>query len=98
MANYVPEDSDSDSGGGRKKKKKKKDPNKPKRNQSAYFLYSNAVRSQVKADYPDAAFGDIARIISSQFKNLSAKERAKYDTLAAKDKERYQSEMSSYRG
>ena len=39
--------------------KKKKDPLKPKRNMSAYFLYSQANRSQVKEDNPDATFSDI---------------------------------------
>jgi hypothetical protein len=43
----------------RKKRKKNKDPNRPKRNRSAFFLYSNANRARVKADNPDAKFGDI---------------------------------------
>jgi hypothetical protein len=43
----------------RKKRKKNKDPNRPKRNMSAFFLYSNANRARVKADNPDAKFGDI---------------------------------------
>lgn len=43
----------------RRKRKKNKDPNRPKRNMSAFFLYSNANRARVKADNPDAKFGDI---------------------------------------
>jgi HMG (high mobility group) box len=39
--------------------KPKKDPSKPKRNMSAFFLYSQAERANVKASNPDAAFGDI---------------------------------------
>jgi hypothetical protein len=42
-----------------RKKKPKKDPNKPKRNMSAFFLYSNANRERVKEENPDAKFGDI---------------------------------------
>jgi hypothetical protein len=41
------------------KKKKNKDPNKPKRNMSAFFLYSNAHRVRVKEENADAKFGDI---------------------------------------
>lgn len=41
------------------KKKKNKDPNKPKRNMSAFFLYSNAHRVRVKKENADAKFGDI---------------------------------------
>ena len=40
-------------------KKPKKDPNAPKRNQSSFMFYSNAVRPNVKEDNPDASFGDI---------------------------------------
>jgi len=43
----------------RTKSGKFKDPNKPKRNMSAFFLYSQAFRSQVKTDHPEAPFGDI---------------------------------------
>lgn len=43
----------------RRRKKKKKDPNRPKRNMSAFFLYSNANRERVKEENPDAKFGDI---------------------------------------
>jgi ABC-type Zn2+ transport system substrate-binding protein/surface adhesin len=35
------------------------DPSKPKRAMSAFFLYSQAQRSQVKEDNPEASFGDI---------------------------------------
>mmetsp|Transcript_28796 Transcript_28796/g.54405 ORF Transcript_28796/g.54405 Transcript_28796/m.54405 type:complete len:100 (-) Transcript_28796:845-1144(-) len=43
----------------RRRKKKKKDPNRPKRNMSAFFLYSNANRVRVKEENPEAKFGDI---------------------------------------
>ena len=43
----------------RKARKPKKDPNKPKRNMSAFFLYSNAHRVRVKEENADAKFGDI---------------------------------------
>jgi len=100
MKHYVPpsEDSDSDDGVKRKPAKRKKDPNAPKRNQSAFFLYSGKARPQVKVDYPEATFGDIAKIISQQFKALNQKERAKFDKLAAEDKVRYQAAMEEYNG
>lgn len=92
MQDYVPmEDPD-----GGKKKKAKKDPNAPKRNMSAYFLYSMFARPQVKEDSPEASFGDIARLISAQFKKLNDKEKKKWEKKAAEDKERYQREMAVY--
>jgi hypothetical protein len=97
MKHYVPSEEYEDAGGGGgKKKKAKKDPNQPKRNMSAYFLYSVAVRPQVKEQNPDASFGDIAKIISAQFKALPEAERKKWDAKAATDKERYTSQMSDY--
>ena len=93
MKHYVP----MEEPGGRKKKQKK-DPNAPKRNMSAYFLYSIEARPQIKAENPDASFGEIARAISARFKELSDKEKAKWDEKAAADKERYQREMAIYNG
>ena len=105
MESYEPpsdleSDSDSDSDAPKKKKKKKKpkDPNAPKRNQSSFFLYSNATRNDVKAANPDAKFGEIAQIISKHFKALPEEERAYWDQKAAEDKERYQREMAIYKG
>jgi len=43
----------------KRKAKKFKDPNKPKRNMSAFFLFSQAMRSTVKEENPDIAFGEI---------------------------------------
>merc|ERR1712038_1581604 len=94
MENYVPPSDTEDDG---PRKKKKKDPNAPKRNMSAFFLYSNDIRPTVKAENPDAKFGDIAKIISRQYKELSEREMEKYQKLAAEDKERYQREMQEYK-
>lgn len=93
MKTYVPMDDPT----GGKRKKAKKDPNAPKRNMSAYFLFSVFVRPSVKEENPEAAFGDIARIISAQYKTLDAKEREKWDIKAVADKERYQRQMEAYR-
>jgi len=94
MKHYVPAE---DPTGGGKRKKAKKDPNAPKRNMSAYFLYSIEVRPTVKADNPEATFGGIARLISEKFKALSPKKRKVWDDEAIADKERYTSEMEIYK-
>lgn len=44
--------------------KKGKDPNKPKRNMSAFFLYSNAHRDRIKQQNPDIKFGQIVSNIT----------------------------------
>jgi hypothetical protein len=93
MKHYVPMDDPT----GGKRKKAKKDPNAPKRNMSAYFLFSVHIRPTVKIENPEAAFGDIARIISAQYKALKPDERENWDTKAAADKVRYQGAMEAYR-
>ena len=65
---------------------------------SAYFLYSVHIRPTIKAENPEASFGDIARLISSKFKELPDKERKSWDEKAEADKIRYQQEMAVYRG
>merc|ERR1739844_121019 len=103
MESYVPPSEDSDSEdsmvNGKKKRKRraKKDPNKPKRNLSSFFIYSNEVRDTVKAQNPDAKFGDIAKIISAQFKDLPPERRAELDKPAAEDKVRYQTQLAEYK-
>lgn len=101
MENYIPpdiSDNSDDDGYAKKKKKKKKDPNAPKRNMSAFFLYSNEVRNRIKEDNPGIKFGDVAKIISKEFKALAGDERAKWDVEAANDKERYLREKAEYEG
>jgi structure-specific recognition protein 1 len=79
-----------------KKGKKGKDPNAPKRAMTAFMYYSNAMRSAIKEDNPDLAFGDIAKLIGKKYKELQGDEKAKYDDMAAKDKVRYKNAMSNY--
>mmetsp|Transcript_29053 Transcript_29053/g.41614 ORF Transcript_29053/g.41614 Transcript_29053/m.41614 type:complete len:197 (+) Transcript_29053:235-825(+) len=96
MKHYVSISDDDSDGGGKKKKKVKKDPNAPKRNMSAYFLYSIAMRSTFKEDNPDASFGDLAKMISVAFKGLSEDEKKMWMKKAEEDKERYLQEMEEY--
>jgi HMG (high mobility group) box len=95
IKSYVPAPEFAEQGG---KKKAKKDPNAPKRNMSAYFLYSIETRPTVKSENPEASFGDIARMISANFKALTEDERKIWDDKAVADKERYERDMNHYRG
>jgi high mobility group protein B2 len=97
MKHYVPPDDEDLGGAGGKKKKRKKDPNAPKRNMSAYFLYSVHIRPTVKEENPEATFGSIAKLISAKFKELTDKERKKWDEKAVEDKARYQAAMEEYK-
>ena len=78
------------------KETKVKDPNAPKRGSSAWNFYQSAMRSVVKAANPNVEAKEIQKLLSDNFKALSAEERAPYDAKAAADKERYQKEMAEY--
>jgi len=64
---------------------------------SSYFLFSIDARPKIKAENPNASFGEIARMISDRFKKLSAKEKKYWEERAAADKARYTREMEEYR-
>ena len=64
---------------------------------SAYFTYSINMSPTVKSENPDASFGDIGRIISRKFANLSDEERKIWDEKAAADRDRFDVEMADYR-
>eukprot|EP00287_Rhodomonas_sp_CCMP768_P021230 CAMPEP_0202814960 /NCGR_PEP_ID=MMETSP1389-20130828/5946_1 /ASSEMBLY_ACC=CAM_ASM_000865 /TAXON_ID=302021 /ORGANISM="Rhodomonas sp., Strain CCMP768" /LENGTH=215 /DNA_ID=CAMNT_0049486831 /DNA_START=71 /DNA_END=718 /DNA_ORIENTATION=+ len=66
---------------------KKAQPEKPKKPLSAYMLYSNHVRPAVKDANPAAKFGDIAKIIGKQWREMGAAEKAKWVQMEAKNKE-----------
>ena len=78
------------------KTKKKRDPNAPKQNMSAFILYCNAVRNEFRAANPNVPFGDVGKLLSANFKALTAEERATWDDKAATDKARYHKEMAEY--
>jgi len=77
-------------------KKKSKDKNAPKKALSAYNYYMNKNRPRIKAENPTATFGELAKIVSEQFKKLSPEDRQKYDDMASKDKLRYADDMKTY--
>lgn len=83
-------------GGKTKKRKQKRDPNKPKGWLSAVLMYSNAHRARVKVENPNASFGDIGRLLSAEYKNLSPEDSAFWQKAAADDKARYNLQMTTY--
>ncbi|KFM26159.1 FACT complex subunit SSRP1 [Auxenochlorella protothecoides] len=84
--------------GGVKKARKKKDKNAPKRGMSAFMFFSQDQRESVKADNPGIAFGEVGKVLGQRWKELSEADKKPYEEKAAKDKERYEKEKSSYEG
>ena len=68
----------SEKGSTRRKRgsKKDRDPSQPKRAQSAYFLWLNDHRSQIKEENPGISITDISKKAGEMWKKIEADEKA----------------------
>jgi len=80
----------------KKRVKRVKDPNAPKRALSGFFWFSNEERSKVVAANPDFKVGDIAKELGRRWGECDQATRAKYESLAAQDRQRYEKEKHAY--
>ncbi|ESO11085.1 hypothetical protein HELRODRAFT_135540, partial [Helobdella robusta] len=87
MANYVPT-------GGEKRKRNKKDSNVPKAAMSAYAYFSLEQRQKMTANFPAMPARQVTKELGEKWK--LCKNKTKYQIMAAKDKERYESEIALY--
>ncbi|PAV15701.1 HMG-box [Pyrrhoderma noxium] len=76
--------------------KSKKDPNAPKRALSAYMFFSQDWRERVKAENPDAGFGEVGKLLGAKWKELDQSEKKPYIEQAARDKARAEQEKKNY--
>ncbi|XP_037079374.1 protein polybromo-1-like [Pollicipes pollicipes] len=51
---------------------------------TGYILYSADIRKKITSNNPAANFGDISRLVGTEWKNLSAGEKAAYEERAAR--------------
>uniref|UniRef100_A0A1I7ZYX9 FACT complex subunit SSRP1 n=1 Tax=Steinernema glaseri TaxID=37863 RepID=A0A1I7ZYX9_9BILA len=81
--------------GDEKKRKKKKDPNAPKKAMTAYFLWLNDNRPNIRKEGDTVT--DTAKRAGTMWKELSAEDRAPYEKQAQEDKRRYEREMKEFK-
>jgi len=79
-----------------KKKKKKRDPTAPKMPTSAYFYFANELRAQLKTENSELSITEFAKEAGKRWRELDAESKAKYEKLAAADKERYEREKAEH--
>jgi len=77
------------------RRKRKED--QPKRALTAYMLFSQERRGDIRKAHPDVGFGQIGKMLGEEWKKISAEEKKRFNEEAAKDKIRYQKEMATYR-
>ncbi|OCF33969.1 non-histone chromosomal protein 6 [Kwoniella heveanensis CBS 569] len=79
------------------KKRSKKDPNKPKRALSAYMFFVQDYRERIKAENPEATFGDVGKLLGIKWKEMSPPEKKPYEDKAQADKARADRENAVYK-
>lgn len=81
---------------GAKTKNNKPKENKPKQGVSTYLYFCNAMREQVKVEYPDADFATTQKVLGEKWKGADDAAKAPFEVMAAEDTKRYQAEMVKY--
>uniref|UniRef100_A0A8C2A4Q9 Protein polybromo-1 n=1 Tax=Cyprinus carpio TaxID=7962 RepID=A0A8C2A4Q9_CYPCA len=59
----------------------KKEGAKRKINMSGYILFSSEVRAIIKARHPDFSFGELSRLVGTEWRNLEASKKAEYEGM-----------------
>nr|CDS16523.1 fact complex subunit ssrp1 [Echinococcus granulosus] len=81
-----------------RKKASKKDPNAPSRPPTAYFIWFNEHRQDIKMSLGGSVgVAEVAKAAGEKWKTLSAEEKAKYQSEADKLKEQYDRDMRAYK-
>ncbi|KAM7257176.1 hypothetical protein ACFE04_012917 [Oxalis oulophora] len=95
LEQYLQFKQESENDNNKKKTKKEKDPLKPKQPMSAFFLFSNERRAALLTENKNVL--EVAKILGEEWKNMSEKQKAPYEELAKKNKEKYLDEMEVYK-
>nr|XP_006127657.1 protein polybromo-1 isoform X3 [Pelodiscus sinensis]XP_025042768.1 protein polybromo-1 isoform X3 [Pelodiscus sinensis] len=73
----------------------KKEGSKRKINMSGYILFSSEMRAVIKAQHPDYSFGELSRLVGTEWRNLEAAKKAEYEERAAKVAEQQERERAA---
>ncbi|XP_078139495.1 protein polybromo-1-like isoform X3 [Centroberyx gerrardi] len=73
----------------------KKEGSKRKINMSGYILFSSEMRAVIKAQHPDFSFGELSRLVGTEWRNLEGSRKAEYEERAAKVAEQQERERAA---
>jgi structure-specific recognition protein 1 len=80
----------------KRKSKKEKDENKPKRPQTAFFLWMNENREKIKKENPGISLTEVTKKAGELWKE-KVKDKSKWEQKAAEAKKIYEKEMAEYK-
>lgn len=46
---------------------------------SGYILFSSEMRAVIKAQHPDFSFGELSRLVGTEWRNLEGSKKAEYE-------------------
>jgi len=78
-----------------RKVKKTKLPGQPKRNMSAYFIWMNENREQIKKDHPGLSVTEFGKKAGELWKGLT--DKSEWEQKASEDKKRFDQEMEEWK-
>ncbi|KAL0978139.1 hypothetical protein UPYG_G00166640 [Umbra pygmaea] len=73
----------------------KKEGSKRKINMSGYILFSSEMRSVIKTRHPDFSFGELSRLVGTEWRNLEGPKKVEYEERAAKVVEQQERERAA---
>lgn len=88
---YVPPPKPTKSG-----KRLAKDAEAPKKAKTAYLFFADDKRPELSRQHPGLGVSGLAKPLADAWKVCSERERKKFESLAEKDKARYDKEMETY--
>jgi len=80
-----------------RKQKAPKDVNAPKKNLSAYFIFTNKRRGELRAEHPDKKLTQLTTLMAAEWKTMDAATKKRYQDQADADKENYNVSMAEYK-
>ncbi|KAM9845436.1 thymocyte selection-associated high mobility group box protein TOX [Aulostomus maculatus] len=79
------------------KKKKRKDPNEPVKPVSAYALFFRDTQANIKAQNPNATFGEVSKVVASMWDGLGEEQKQVYKKKTETAKKEYLKQLAAYR-
>nr|XP_043624873.1 high mobility group B protein 13-like [Erigeron canadensis] len=95
LEQYMQFKQEAENEGDNKKNKKEKDPLKPKRPESAYFLFIKERRAALIAENKSVV--EIAKITGEEWKNMTEEQKSHYEKIAKANNVKYTQEMEVYK-
>lgn len=80
----------------KKTKKREKDPNKPKRPESSFLLWSKNQRQKLKESNKNMESKEIMKELGRMWKSLSDEEKESFDAISNDKKQKYKEQVEEY--